>query len=184
MFTQKLFPVLSVKVSDTYSSARDSVQLYIANVKIVSEISLAENGILSEVPSHTPNGIEVVVDDSLGFNAIAFYREQPEHLKQYAGKVAFSRKMASCKSILNAALLHEEGHIVTNGFVFPNSGITTEQVELMADNYMLERITRKEGLAFLCFLTIVADLFKRSGEVEAHMVNVARINNIKSFYNL
>ena len=159
----------------------NKAQYFVIQFKVAIELGLAIAGKEGTCPSTTPNGIRVL-DASAevqGPDAKAFGSKVPLALKGLESTVVVTRKLASCTSILNAVLLHEEGHVVLDAV--PECGWTMLSAELACDKYMRVRATTKECMAFLAMLEYFNPHMAKSGQVEAYNTNLSRIRSLKSY---
>ena len=149
--------------------------------KVAIELGLAISGKEGMCPSTTPNGTRVldVSSELQGPDARAFGSKVPLALKGLESTVVMTRKLASCTSILNAALLHEEGHVALDAV--PECGWTMLSAELACDNYMRVRATTKECMAFLAMLEYINPHMMKNGQVEAYETNIVRIKSLKAY---
>ena len=149
--------------------------------KVTIELGLAIAGKEGVCPTTTPNGIRVL-DASAeiqGPDARAFGSKVSLALRGLESTVVMTRKLASCTSILNAVLLHEEGHVVLDAV--PECGWTMLSAELACDKYMRVRATTEECMAFLAMLEYFNPHMAKSGQVEAYNTNLSRIRSLKSY---
>lgn len=162
-------------------SITNKVRYFAIQFKVAIELGLANAGKEGVCPTTTPNGIKVL-DASAelqGPDARAFGSKVPLALKGLESTVVVTRKLASCTSILNAVLLHEEGHVVLDAV--PECGWTMLDAELACDKYMRVRATTKECMAFLAMLEYFNPYMAKSGQVEAYNTNLSRIRSLKSY---
>lgn len=149
--------------------------------KVAIELGLANAGKEGVCPTTTPNGTRVLdaSNELQGPDARAFGSKVPLAFKGLESTVAVTRKLASCISILNAVLLHEEGHVALDAV--PECGWTMLSAELACDKYMRVRATTEECMAFLAMLEYFNPHIAKSGQVEAYNTNLSRIRSLKSY---
>lgn len=159
----------------------NKVQYFAIQFKVAIELELAIAGKEGTCPNTTPNGTRVL-DASAelqGPDARAFGSKVPLTLRGLESTVFITRKLASCTSILNAVLLHEEGHVTLDAV--PECGWTMLDAELACDNYMRVRASTKECMAFLAMLEYLNPYIEKSGQVEAYNTNIVRIMSLKAY---
>ena len=162
-------------------STINKAKYFAIRFKVAIELGLAAAGKEGVCPNTTPNGTRVLdaSEQLQGPDARSFGSKVPLALKGLESTVVMSRKLASCTSILNAVLLHEEGHVVLDAV--PECGWTMLSAELACDNYMRVRVTTKECMAFLAMLEYLNPHMIKSGQVEAYNANLSRIRSLKSY---
>ena len=159
----------------------NKAKYFTIKAKVTIELILALGGKEDVCPTATPNGIRVL-DASIelqGPDARALGSKVPVALKGLERTVFITRKLASCTSILNAVLLHEEGHVVLDAV--PECGWSMLSAELACDRYMRVRASEKECMAFLAMLEYCNSSMLSSGQMEAYSTNLARIKSLKSY---
>ena len=162
-------------------SITNKAKYFAIQFKVAIELGLANAGKEGVCPTTTPNGTRVLdaSNEIQGPDAKAFGSKVPLALRGLESTVVITRKLASCTSILNAVLLHEEGHVVLDAV--PECGWTMLNAELACDKYMRVRATTEECMAFLAMLEYFNPHIAKSGQVEAYNTNLSRIRSLKSY---
>ena len=159
----------------------NKAKYFVIQFKVAIELGLAIASKEGVCPTTTPNGTRVldVSNEIQGPDARAFGSKVPLALKGLESTVVVTRKLASCISILNAVLLHEEGHVALDAV--PECGWTMLSAELACDSYMRVRATTEECMAFLAMLEYFNPHMAKSGQVEAYNTNLFRIRSLKAY---
>ena len=141
-----------------------------------SEIKSALEGATGAIPSYTVGGVRVEELEAPLFsfpNAAAYLDGENTGIK-------ITRGMAHCKTLLSAVLAHEEGHVLCRAFPGVD-GLSVQEAELIADQYMIKTCTRKEVMTVLALLEIMNPLYKQAGDLESYFCNLQRINKLREY---
>ena len=145
--------------------------------KVSVEVSNALKGLgKGEMPAFSPNGkysVDLLYHPVPDINAIAIGDfNNTEIGGGRTNIILITKEIVKCPTLLNAVLLHEEGHLELDAF--PDKGLTDIEAEIMADTYAFEKGGDKAALALLGFLNL---LYMNNHNI---ITTIARIDSLKA----